>query len=128
MRRAFWIGGVLLLIALFLFMGPQVHQLYQYKKRVASIVQLAETVSDRVAQFYNQQKRLPTAQEAAQFRVSGDGYFKSIDYDAERKMVVVTMEIRDEQFAIRAEEKVGAVTWTCRTINFPEGDLPHACR
>jgi len=118
----------MLLVLLFFTLGPQVHQAYMFKKRVASIVQLAEATRDQVEQFYSKQKRLPNAREAAQFHVDGDGYFKSIDYDAEKSMVVVTMGIRDEQFAIRAEEKGGNISWSCRTISFREADLPNQCR
>ncbi len=110
MSRAFKITGILLVLLVILLMGPRVFEQYRIKKRVAEIVQLAEGVRERIDPFYRLQKRLPTAHEAARFRIDGDGSFQSIVFDAERKMIVVTMPVRDEQFAIRADDKGGTVS------------------
>ena len=60
-------------------------------------------------------------------------YTQSIAYDAERRMIVVTMgdsnsSIAGKRFAMHAREERGALEWACRTIDLDRKYLPATCR
>lgn len=128
MKKGLKIVGWSLVTLLFLAWVSSLYSPYMEKKHVGEAVKLAESVRDRIGQFYTEQKRLPAASEAAQFRTEGGEakFTKLIIYDAESKMIVVTAAYG--QFGIRAEEKGGALSWTCRTISIPERMFPTTCR
>lgn len=128
MRKFLRIVGILLVIMVLLAILPGIQESYTIKKRAEAAVNSADIVKEQVNRFYAEQKRFPAVHEALKFRADGNAFVKSIDYDAEKKMVVVTIHLRDQRFAMYAEEKGGAISWTCRTIDFPVGDLPPACR
>ena len=64
-------------------------------------------------------------------------YTQSVVYDADKRMIVVTMGHKDykdykeflhgKRLAMHAEEKYGAISWTCRSIDLERRYLPSAC-
>lgn len=109
-------------------------QEYEYRAnrdKVAEGVSIAATLQSPIAAFYEKHKRLPDPQEAAQFRHSSPTKFTaSVGWDATRKAVVATMGERfnGKRFEIAAEEKDGALVWTCRSIDLEPKYLSAACR
>ena len=107
---------------------------YQYRadrERVIEGVLTASALKSPITEFYERHKRLPDPQEAAQFRHSSPMNFTaSVGWDAARKAIVATMGERfnGKRFEIAAEERDGALVWTCRTIDLEPKYLPGACR
>ena len=93
-------------------------------------VSLAASLKQPFTDFYHERKRLPAPHEAEKFRIDGGKYTQSVVYDAEKRMIVVTMgdPFKDQRFAMHAEEKSGTISWTCRTIDLDPKYLPAACR
>jgi nitrogen regulatory protein PII-like uncharacterized protein len=84
-----------------------------------------------VTEFYQTEKRLPGVQEAEQFRHKEPmEHTASVAWDPARRAIVVTMgePLDGKRFEIAAEEKQGALKWTCRSINLDPQRLPASCR
>lgn len=114
---------------------PAMYADYTPRSKVSKGVALASTLKAPIAEFYDEHKRLPAPQEAGKFRVDGGKYTQSVLYDAEKRMIVVTMgdapqdpRIHGKRFAIHAEAKDGTISWSCRTIDLDPKYLPAACR
>jgi hypothetical protein len=107
---------------------------YEYRanrEKVAEGLSIAATLQSPVAGFYETHKRLPDPREAAQFRHSSPMKFTaSVGWDAPRKAIVATMGERfnGKRFEIAAEEREGALVWTCRTIDLERKYLHGACQ
>lgn len=101
------------------------------RERVTEGVLGASALKPPIGEYYEKHKRLPDAQEASQFRHSSPMNFTaSVAWDAARKAIVATMGERfnGKRFEIVAEEKDGALVWTCRTIDLERKYLPASCR
>ena len=109
-------------------------QEYEYRanrEKVAEGVSIVATLQSPIAAFYETHKRLPDQREAAQFRHSSPMKFTaSVGWDAARKAIVATLgeHFNGKRFEIAAQEKDGALVWTCRTIDLEPKYLSGACR
>jgi len=101
------------------------------REKVTEGVSIAAALKSPIAAFYEKHKRLPDAREAAQFRhASSMKFTASVGWDATRKAIVATMGERfnGKRFEITAEERDGALVWTCRTIDLEPEYLSASCR
>ena len=122
-----------LVLPLFLVIGPGAYSDYTPRVKVSEGVSLAGALRNEIGEFYAQNRRLPGPQEATQYRVEKSmmKYTDSVVYEAERKMIIVTMRdsyLAGKRFAMYATEKDGALTWDCRSIDLEKKYLPGACR
>ena len=104
---------------------------YTPRAKISEGISLAGAMKGDINDFYAQNKRLPAAQEAQAFTVPQGKYTRSVVYDAQKKMITVTMKdpsFEDRRLALYAEEKGGNVVWTCRTIDIEQKYLPGTCR
>ena len=104
---------------------------YTPRAKVSEGASIAGGLKTPIAEFYEQHRRLPGPTEATQFAYREPmKYTASVGWDAARKAIVVTMadRFRGKRFEIAAEEKSGALVWTCRTIDLERKYLPGACR
>lgn len=113
-----------------LLAAPAWYADYTPRAKVADGVAIAFSLGRSINEFYEDNKRLPAAHEAEKFRIDGGNYTQSVIYDAEKRMIVVTMgeRFKDQRFAMHAEEKGGTISWACRTIDIDPKYLPAACR
>ena len=131
---AFTAAGALLLIVVpgfIVYAGVTAQLEYAPRERAREGLSRAMALRTPVAEFYANERRLPGAQEAVQFRESEPMKFtKSVAWDAERRAIVATLGERDggRRFEIAAVEKDGALAWVCRTIDFEAKYLPASCR
>ncbi|HUK05408.1 MAG TPA: pilin [Burkholderiales bacterium] len=104
---------------------------YQNRARVAEGLSVAASLRLPIAEFYEANRRLPGPDEAAQFRHLGAlQHTASVGWDPARKAIVAVMGARLEggRFEIAAQEKDGAIAWTCRPIDLAPEMLPFSCR
>jgi type IV pilus assembly protein PilA len=103
---------------------------YAPRAKVAESLALAGSLKTEIAEFHHNNQRFPAPHEAEKFRVDNPKYAQSIAYDAEKRMIVITMNDpqKGKRVAIHAEAKDGTMSWTCRTIDLPLNYLPSACR
>jgi len=130
--EAFLTAVLAFFIPWLLIVAPAMYTDYTPRSKVSEGVSLGFSLKSPITDFYEEHQRLPAPHEAGKFRVDGGKYTESVVYDAEKKMIVVTVGdpsyLRGKRFAIHAEEKNGKISWNCRTIDLPERDLPPACR
>ncbi len=128
--EAFLTAILALVIPYFLLVAPAAYDNYAPRSRVSEGVSLATLLKSPIAEFYAEHKRFPDAREAEKFRIDGGKYTQSVAYDAGKRMIVVTMgdRFKGQRFAMRAEEKSGTISWTCRTIDLEPRYLPAMCR
>ena len=128
--EAFFTAVLAPVIPSFLIVAPQMYADYTVRSRVSEGIAMAYSIRQSVTDFYEANKRLPAAHEAEQFRLSGGRYIQSVAYDAGKRMIMITTGERlgHKRLAIRAEEKDGRLSWTCRTIDLEQRYLPPACR
>lgn len=128
------IGGLLLgagWLALAIAIAIPGYADYMPLAKVAEGVIIADSLKAPIAEFYEQNRRLPGPDEAKQFAFSEPmKYTASVGWDPARKAIVVTManRFRGKRFEFPAEEKSGTLVWTCRTIDHERKYLPAACR
>ena len=125
-------GAFAFVLAVIFLVAPAAYSDYMPRAKVSEGVSIAAGMRNEIAEFHVDKKRLPNPQEAERFRFSAPmKYTESVAYDAERKMIIVTMRdsySEGKRFAMHAIEKEGALTWSCRTIDLPRKYLPGACR
>ncbi len=104
---------------------------YVPRAKVVDALALTHPLKTSISEFHANNKRLPTSQEAEKFRADGGKYAEALVYDVDKRMIVVTMRegsYKNKRFALTAEEKDGALVWTCRTIDLEAKYLPSSCR
>lgn len=103
---------------------------YTPRAKVAESISLTVSLKNTIAEFHHKHQRFPVPHEAEKFRIDGGKYARAIVYDAEKRIIVVTMgePHKDKRFAIHAEEKDGILYWTCRSIDLDRKYLPSSCR
>ena len=127
-------GALALIVPSFLVMGPGSYESYGPRAKVAEEFSFGTGLQREIDAFYAEHKRLPGPQEQERFRYRKPmKYTQSIAYDAERRMIVVTMgdstsSIAGKRFAMHAREERGALEWACRTIDLDRKYLPATCR
>ena len=128
--NAFLTAVFILGIPLLILAAISSHSDYVPRAKVAETISLTVSLKNTISEFHHNQQRFPAPHEAEKFRIDGGKYAQSIVYDAEKRMIVVTMgdPHKDKRFAIHAEEKDGMISWTCRTIDLAPKYLPSACR
>ena len=125
---AVFVGAVAFIVPVFLAMAWVPSSDFDTRAKVAEGDQLARSLSEELAAFHANHRRMPGPQEAAEFRVKVPMRFtESVVYDADRKMIVVTMRDDGKRFAMQATEKDGALVWTCHTIDLKLKYLPSTC-
>lgn len=126
--------GALLLIVIpawMAYISAQAQIEYSHRERVSEGLSIAVTLKTPVAEFHANQRRLPGAQEAAQFTHREKLKFaRSVAWDPARRAIVATMgESEDgKRFELAAVEKDGVLKWICRTIDLDAKYLPADCR
>ena len=126
-------GALALVVPYFLAVAPASFESYAPRQKVAEEFSFGIGLQREIDAFYAGHKRLPGPQEQERFRYRKPmKYTQSIVYDAERRMIVVTMGdspyIAGKRYAMRAREERGALEWTCQTIDLDRKYLPAACR
>jgi hypothetical protein len=127
-------GALALIVPVYLAVVPAAYDDHAPRAKVAEGVSAATALQREIDDFYAEHKRLPGTQEQERFRYQKPlQYTESILYDAERRMIVVTMgdstsSIAGKRFALPAREKTGALEWACRTIDLDRKYLPATCR
>lgn len=131
---AFTALGALVIIVVpgyIVYAGAVAQLEYSRRERASEGLARAAALKAPVAEFHAAERRLPGAQEAANFReIDPMKFTKSVGWDAGRRAIVVTLGERDDgrRFEIAAVEKDGALEWICRTIDFDAKYLPSSCR
>jgi pilin len=131
---AVFAGALALIVPAYLAVVPAAYDDYAPRAKVAEGVSAATVLQREIDEFYAEHKRLPGPQEQERFRFRKPmQYTQSIAYDAERRMLVVTMgdsssSIAGKRFALHARDERGVLDWACRTIDLDRKYLPSACR
>ena len=132
---AFMTGALAFLVPAALLTVPAAYGDYTPRATVSAGLALASSLKHPIAEFYAEHNRLPAPQEAGRFRDEGGKYAQNVAaYDAERRMIVVTIgadarrEVRGRRVALQAEEKDGTIYWRCRAIDLDPKYLPASCR
>ena len=125
-------AGLSFAIAAFLLASPAAYNDYAPRAKVAEGVLLASSLKEPIVAFYIEHKRLPASHESEKFLAEGGRYTRSAIYDADQRMIVVTMGemgvLEGKRLALHVEERDGTISWTCRTIDIDRRYLPAACR
>ena len=121
---------VVVVVFVMIFVGMQGRDEYATKTQVLKTLSSAGPLRQSISEFHKEQQRFPTSREAEKFRVDAGDAAQAIVYDAEKRMIVVTMgdPLKDKRYAIHAEEKDKMISWTCRTIDLDPKFLSPACR
>ena len=126
-------AGFALLLPGFLLVAPAAYVDYAPRARVAESVAIASTMIAPISEFHSQHKRLPAPPEAGRFRIDGGKTGRSFAYDADKRMILVTLgpedwAVQNKRLALFAEEKDGVIDWKCRTVDLERRYLPKKCR
>jgi type IV pilus assembly protein PilA len=112
--------------------APAAYSDYTPRARVSEGISIASAMKTDIGEFYAEHRRLPSAVEAAQFRIEAPmKYTESVAYDAERRMIVATMRegyLAGKRLAMHVKEENGTLVWICRTIDLEPKYLPASCR
>ena len=131
---AFTAIGAFLIIVIpgwMIYVTAQAQIEYSHRERIGEGMMAAVALKVSIAEFHANERRLPGAQEAAQFAYREPLKFtKTVTWDPARRAIVATMGEREEgrRFELLAVEKDGALEWTCRTIDLDAKYLPASCR
>ena len=126
--------GTLLIVALpggLAYVAAAAQIEYQQRARVTEGVAAAASLKAPIAEFYAERRRLPGPAEAAQFRYAEKlQHTAAVGWDPARRSIVATMGERfgGRSFEFAAQEKDGALEWTCRPIDLEPKLLPLSCR
>lgn len=104
---------------------------YTPRAKVSEAILAASSIRTEVTAFYDENRRLPTPQEASRFRSDRPSrWVETIEYDAAERRIAVTLReiFPGKRFALHAHDSGGQVTWTCRTIDLEKKHLPASCR
>lgn len=126
-------AGFALLLPAFLLVAPAAYVDYVPRARVAESVATASSMIAPISEFHSQHRRLPAAPEADRFRIDGGKTGRSFTYDADKRMILVTLGpedwgVQNKRLALFAEEKDGVIDWKCRTVDLDRRYLPKKCR
>jgi type IV pilus assembly protein PilA len=131
---AFTATGALLIIVipgLMAYAVVSAQRDYGQRARIAEGLSIASSLKAPVAEFYQEQKKLPGMQEAARFRhAEAMKHTASVGWDPARGAIVVTMgePLDGKRFEFAAVTKEGGIEWTCRSIDLEPKLLPMSCR
>ena len=132
MTRAKRALALLALVGVVVAIAIPAYQGYRPRALINEAVADSIELRTRVSNFYETQRRLPQESEAGKFRASASDLKRAqaVVWDAVGRRIVVT--VGDPQpgkrFALEAEERDGALVWTCRTIDLEPKYLPGGCR
>ena len=106
---------------------------YDSRRFVGEAITEAEPLKARILEHHQRTKALPQGAEAKALRLDGPALkrARSVEWDATRGMLVVTMEGQPypgKRFGWIAEAREGHLEWTCRPIDMEPKHLPAACR
>ena len=126
-------GAFVLVLCAFLVLAPAAYVDYAPRARVAESVATASSMIAPIGEFHSQHKRLPAPHEAGRFSIDGGKSGRSFTYDADKRMIVVTLGpedwgVQNKRLALFAEEKDGVIDWKCRTVDLERRYLPKKCR
>ena len=126
-------GAFVLLLSAFLLLAPAAYVDYAPRARVAESVATASSMIAPIGEFHSQHKRFPAPHEAGRFRIDGGKSGRSFTYDADKRMIVVTLGpedwgVQNKRLALFAAEKDGVIDWKCRTVDLDRRYLPKKCR
>ena len=141
-RPPSWLTGIeaaltaalALVVPAMLVAVPAAYSDYTPRATVSEGLSRAAALKREIGEFYEEHKRLPAPQEAEKFRADGGKYTRSVVYDAEQRMIVVTLgdktssALRGRRIALPVEEKSGTLDWRCRAIDLEQKYLPADCR
>ncbi|MBI3371413.1 MAG: pilin [Betaproteobacteria bacterium] len=115
----------------FIAVAPAAYSDYHPRMRVVEGLRAAGAFRKQVDEFYGKHRRLPTPDEAVQFRDHGPAQnAHSVVYDAGKRMILVTFRegFAGKRVARHAEDQNGALSWTCRTVDVERRYLPSSYR
>lgn len=106
---------------------------YDSRRFVGEAIKEAEPLKARIVEYHHRTRALPQGAEAKALRLDSSGLkrARSVEWDATRAMLVVTMEGKPypgKRFGWMAEARDGSLEWTCRPIDMESKYLPAACR
>jgi hypothetical protein len=133
---SFWTssGAVILALAygtLPIVFMPSPYVDYTPRAKVSEAILASNSMRAAVTDFYQQHRRLPNTVEAARFAGEPSRYVRSMVYDAENRVIVVTMSdpFPGKRFALRPIEERGELAgWKCGPIDLERKNMPGSCR
>ena len=125
---AFW-------FAIVLAMSKPQYAEYTPRAKLSEAILAASSMRTEITEFYQNNGRLPNAEEAARFRIEGTAapwkFAESVIYEPQNRRIVVTLRevFPGKRIALRVEERSGDFRWTCGPIdNLDKKQLPMSCR
>ena len=88
-------AALVFLVSAYLLVASGMYADYTPRAKVAESVAIASAMTSSITEFHAKHKRLPAAHEAGQFGLDGGPSARSFVYDADKRMVVVTLGPRD---------------------------------
>jgi type IV pilus assembly protein PilA len=122
--------GALWLCIVYIAVAPM-YGGYTPRAKVSEAILTASTTRTDVTNFFENERRLPRADEAERFRADQPSrYVERLVYEPQEKRIVITLrEIQPgKRIAFYASEEDGKLTWTCRAIDVESKYLPSPCR
>lgn len=128
------IAGLILGLALpmgAVAMAVSAYSDFSARSKVADAMVAATDTRIAVNEFHEKNRRLPNREEGAGLAKPPTArQAKSIAWDATGRRIVITLAdpLAGRQFALQADERDGAITWTCRNIDIPRRATLASCR
>lgn len=104
---------------------------YKNRQMFAAAVLDGRNLAARVAEFYEKEKRFPTAAEAPKSDMDPATRGWSVAYDVGGGMVVITMgegEFQGRRAALHHDSTGPFLKWSCRSIDVESKLLPASCQ
>jgi len=130
-----WRGkGVLIAVALIALIAIAIPAYYGFRPRalISEALIDGDGFRSRVAEFYQEHRRLPQTSEASVFQPAPPDLKRAqaVVWDPASRTIVITVGEPQpgKRVALHAEERDGVLAWTCRTIDLDPKYLPGSCR